>query len=112
MKTIEELYKAILADSDLKAKCAEAIKDGKLDEFLKAQGCDATAEEVRAFLDSKKEVSFDELDSVAGGDCDADDIGWSIMTFGVGCGVSALMTEAYNQNHNAEVTSVSCDPAL
>ena len=70
MKTIEELYKAILADNDLKAKCAEAIKGGKLDEFLKAQGCDATAEDVKAFLESKKEVSFEELDAVSGGGCD------------------------------------------
>ena len=95
MKTIEELYKSILADSDLKAQCAEAIKANKLGEFLKAQGCDATAEDVKTFFESKKEASFDELDSVAGGDCNASDALWSMATLGVGCAISAAAIEAY-----------------
>ena len=67
MITIEELYKAILADNDLKVQCAEAIKANKLDEFLKAQGCKATPEEVKEFLESQKDASVDVLDSIAGG---------------------------------------------
>ena len=95
MKTIEEFYKEILADSDLKAQCAEAIRGGKLDEFLKAQSCAATADEIKAFLDSKneasKEVSFDELDSTAGGGC-AEDVLCSICGLGVACAAVAIIS--------------------
>lgn len=89
MKTIEELYKEILADKELKATCAEAIKANGLDEFLKAQGCDATAEDVRAFLESKKEVSVDELDAASGGACESSDVIISVCGFGFGCGIIA-----------------------
>ena len=67
MKNIEELYKSIFANDDLKAQYIEAVKENKLDEFLKTQGCSATTEDIWAFIDSKKELSLDELDSVAGG---------------------------------------------
>ena len=70
MKTLEDLYKEILADQELKAQCGEAIKAQKLEEFLKAHECEATMEEVKVFLESKKEVSADELDAVAGGGCE------------------------------------------
>ena len=97
MKTIEEFHKEVLADSNLKAQCAEAIRGGKLDEFLKAQSCAATADEVKAFLESKKEaskeVSFEELDSTAGGGC-AEDTLVSIFSVGIGCGALAIMSEA------------------
>ena len=92
MKTIEELYKAILADDELKAKYAEAVESGRIEEFLKAEGCDATVDDVKVFLESKKEVSLDELEATAGG-CEGREIGWSIMTLGVGCAVSACMDE-------------------
>ena len=35
MKNIEELYKSIFANDDLKAQYIEAVKENKLDEFLK-----------------------------------------------------------------------------
>ena len=85
MKTIEELYKEILENSELKAQAADAIKTQKLDEFLKAQGCEATMEEVKAFLESRKEVSPDELESAAGGCDDTDGVLFSIFSFGIGC---------------------------
>ena len=91
MKTIEELCKAVLADNDLKAQCAEAIKAQKLDEFLKAQGCGATAEEVKAFLESKKEVSVDELDDTAGG-CNGGEALLSAATMGFGCIAAKIMS--------------------
>ena len=67
MKNLEDLYKEILADQELKAKCGEAIKAQKLEEFLKAHECEATMEDVKAFMESKKEVSPDGLDILAGG---------------------------------------------
>ena len=84
MKNLEDLYKEILADQELKAKCGEAIKAQKLEEFLKAHGCEATMEDVRAFMESKKEVSPDELDILAGG-CDTHEALISAFTFGIGC---------------------------
>ena len=67
MKNLEELYRDILSNEELKAQFAEAIKAQKLEEFLKAQGCKATPEEVKEFLESQKDASVDVLDSIAGG---------------------------------------------
>ena len=67
MKNLEELYRDILSNEELKAQFAEAIKAQKLEEFLKAQGCEATPEEVKEFLESQKDASVDVLDSIAGG---------------------------------------------
>ena len=94
MKTIEELYKSILADNDLKAQCSEAIKNGKLDDFLKEQGCSATVEDVKAFLENQKEGELDdeELDAVNGG-CDADEAALSILSLGIGCAVVAAISD-------------------
>ncbi len=67
MKTIEELYKEMLADKKLNVQGLEAINAGKAEEFLKANDCSATVEEAKAFIENQKEVSLDELDFVAGG---------------------------------------------
>ena len=50
MKTLQELYNEIIASDELKTAFAEAAKGGKTMEFLKAQGCEATVEELAAFL--------------------------------------------------------------
>ena len=60
MKTLEELYNEILADEGLKEQLKAAAKENKVEEFFKAQGCEATIEEVKEFINSKKEVSLDE----------------------------------------------------
>jgi hypothetical protein len=82
MKTLQELYNEIIAGDELKTAFAEAAKGGKTMEFLKAQGCEATEEELAAFLKNKStgEISDEELDNVAGGTCDE--------TLGVGIFVS------------------------
>lgn len=68
MKTLQELYNEIIGSEDLKAAFTEAAKSGKVTEFLKAHGVDATAEEVAAFLKGQTgEVSDEELDNIAGG---------------------------------------------
>ena len=71
MKTLQELYAEIVGSDELKKVFSEAAKDGKVTEFLKAQGCEATEEEISVFLKEKadQELSDDELDSVAGGKC-------------------------------------------
>ena len=96
MKTIEELYKEVLANKELKEKFVEAVKSSKVEEFLKSQGCDATAEELKTFLDSKKEVSLEELDAVAGGcsGCNPMDAVMSAFSVGVACAVTAIVSAA------------------
>lgn len=71
MKTIRELYNEIMADKELQEKCRKATDAGKLEEFLKEHGCEATMEEVEAFLKARTQedapLSMDELDEAAGG---------------------------------------------
>ena len=73
MKTMQELYSEIVASDELKKAIVEAMKADKLEDFLKAHGCEATAEEVQEFMDAKAsgdvpiELSDDELKYVAGG---------------------------------------------
>ena len=71
MKTIQELYKEVMASDELKKALLDAAKDGKVMDFLKANGCDATEEELKALFEKKsedKELTADELDNIAGGE--------------------------------------------
>ena len=54
MKTLDEFVKAALEDKSLLDKCAEAVKKGEVDAFLKANDVDATLEDVKEYV---KEVS-------------------------------------------------------
>lgn len=68
----------------------EAAKTGKIVGFLKEHGCEATEEEIKAFLEGKKstELSDEELDNVAGGSCSEGaqlETMVSVFTFGTGC---------------------------
>ena len=73
MKTMQELYSQIVASDELKKAIVEAMKANELEDFLKAHGCEATAEEVQEFMDAKAagdipiELNDDELKYVAGG---------------------------------------------
>ena len=73
MKTLQELYEEVKASDDLKRALAEAVKAGNVTEFLKAHGCDATADELKEFVagkaaqDRKLKLDDDELDVAAGG---------------------------------------------
>ena len=75
VKTLQELYEEIKASDELKKAFAEAVKAGKVTEFLKAHDCDATVDELKEFVaekaaqDSKLELSDEELEKVAGGFC-------------------------------------------
>ena len=52
--TIEKLYATIMGSDELKASLVAAAKEGKLAEFLKSQGCEATKAEVLEFIKSKQ----------------------------------------------------------
>ena len=103
MKTLQELYDEIIASEELKAAFVEAAKSGKTMEFLKVHGCEATEEELAAFLKyrSTGEISDEELNNVAGGTCDGDPlptIAMSIASLGVVC-VKVAIDTAIDPNH-------------
>ena len=71
-KVLEEAYKKIIADKELQKKFLEAIKEKKLEKFLKDQKIEATVEEVKkyvieTFTSKDGELSKAELDLAAGG---------------------------------------------
>lgn len=102
MKSLQDLYSEIIGSDELKKAFAEAAKGGKVADFLKARGCEATAEEINAFLKGKADqpLSDAELDSVAGGTCNsktAEEARWSVLTIGLGC--FAYAVTSYVEGH-------------
>ena len=73
MKTVQELYSEVIASDKLKKAFVKAMKANKLEGFLKANGCEATAEEVKEFIETKSgedapiELSDSEIKHVAAG---------------------------------------------
>ena len=99
MKTIQELYNEIMASKELKAQFIDAAKAGKQEEFLKEHGCEATLQEVQAFLEAKAKedapLSMDELDNAAGGGCNnttGRELVTSFISLGVACVVEAAVS--------------------
>ncbi len=101
--TLQELYNKVMTSEELKKSFAEAAQDkGRLEVWLKANGSNATAEQVTEFLRSRSgqtsgEVSDDELESVAGGSSSLGvtfDTVFSVGTFGMGCAGLAIASEA------------------
>ena len=89
MKTLETLYQEVLASDELKKGLAEAAKTPEgLKAWICAQGCEATLEQVQAFLKEKQEktgeLTDDELESAAGG-CNKNEALFSGLTFGIVC---------------------------
>ena len=94
--TIHEAYKKITSSEELKKKGFEALKNGKVDEFLKEQEIDLTVDQIVEYCSKIKngKLSKEELDLAAGGECIDDtscggQVAWSFMTLAVGCAVSA-----------------------
>ena len=94
MKTLQELYKEVLASEELKKEFMEISKDEKnakknLEEFLKKNGCDATYDDLQAFFKEKNagELSEDEVEAVAGGKGDNffESLSKQIFHWGGGC---------------------------
>ena len=73
MKTLEDFYNEVTQLDELKKEFLEAAKQkDTVEAFLKKNGCEATSEELAAFLNEKmasneKEVTDAELQSIAGG---------------------------------------------
>ncbi len=69
---LNELYAKVCEDDELKKEYLEAKNAGTLKEFLKKNACEFKAEELKKFIEAKKngELADDELDAVSGGsDC-------------------------------------------
>ena len=106
MKTIQELYNEITANQELKAQFLEAAKAGKQEEFLKDHGCEATVEEVKAFLEAKAKedapLSVNELENAAGGECNdatREEGAISCMSLGLGCIAMAITSASMKDTH-------------
>ena len=70
-KTIAEVYEEVIKSAELQKEFLAAEQNGTIAAFAAAHGCEASAEEVQAFLKAKlnedKELSPNDLDQVAGG---------------------------------------------
>lgn len=54
MKTLEVLYDEICNNEELKNKLLAALKEQKLEQFLKEQNCDSTENEFFAYVKEKR----------------------------------------------------------
>lgn len=117
MKTLEELYNEVKADEALMEEYFKAGADGKVEEFLRAHGCEASAEEAEAFLAAHEpcgELTDDELDDVSAGKrCGVsyDNDGRPIVGYYSKCGSwrgSDGSGIPYNSNWNYQNYTVRC----
>ena len=96
MKTLQELYKEVIASDELKQEFMEAAKDKEngqknVEEFLKKHECDATFDELKTFLVDKSDEELDEeeLEAVAGGKKEASTVLKAVVSI-VGWGLACL----------------------
>ena len=70
MKSIEDLYKEIQENEELKKEFITAFKEGQIESFLSSHDCNASAADVMTFMGSQRDetASEDDLAKVAGGD--------------------------------------------
>ncbi len=91
--TLQEMYDKVMASEELKKSFAEAAQDKeKLTEWLRANGSDATVEQVAEFLKAKQasgEVSDEELENVAGGIDNCGHGTFSVFTLAIGCAIES-----------------------
>ena len=96
MKTIEELYKEVLASEELKKEFL-SLKPEEVVGFAAKNGCEASLDEIKAFFEAKKNrngtLSDEELDQVAGGK-NADWIEAIVSVAGVGIGCVLMVYES------------------
>ena len=112
MKTLETLYQEVLASDELKKGLAEAAKAPEgLTQWVKDQGCEATAEEIGAFLKEKRaktgELSDDELESAAGGGCNAGEVALSVYS-ALMCAVDAIVSAIDDEYKRGEDNTLLC----
>ena len=110
MKTIQELYSEVLKNEELKKDFSEAVQSKTVEDFLKAQGCEASMEDVAAFLKEQQakigEVADNELDIVSGG-CNATVAVCSVFCAGLGCAMTAIKS-AISDNMKGEGGIILC----
>ena len=65
------MYEEILNNDELKKAFVTAVKNGTVEDFLKAQDCETSVEDLKEFLAEKAEdikpLSLEDLSAVAGG---------------------------------------------
>ena len=54
--TVQEAFEKIKNSEELKKAGIEAVKTGKIDEFLKKNGIDLTIDQIKEYLQNKKGV--------------------------------------------------------
>lgn len=105
MKSISAVITEIKGSEELQQKLAEAAKQNALAEFLKALGCEDTAEEfISAVRPASAELGDDDLDAVAGG-ANASEAVFSVITLGIGCVLAATVSASsggVDEAHKAE----------
>ena len=118
MKTLETLYQEVLASDELKKGLAEAAKTPEgLKAWICAQGCEATLEQVQAFLKEKQEktgeLTDDELESAAGGGCNTEEAIGSAVTLGLFCAVWSIVSAADDSHERGKDDTLLChDPEI
>ena len=86
MKTLNEFYKEILNDENLRKEYSTLETDEQFAAFLKNHDCGASIEEAKTFVDEGGEIADDDLDIAGGGSCTSyDDYGQPIVTWGNTC---------------------------
>ncbi|MBQ7885473.1 MAG: hypothetical protein IJ313_01110 [Clostridia bacterium] len=111
MKTIEMLITEIKNSEALQKLLAEAVKNNTLADFLKEQGCEATAEEFITVLKAQAEqLSDDALDAVTGG-ANIDEAVISILSWGIACAIEAIASAATTGVGNGEDGKILCNGA-
>lgn len=96
MKTIEELYKEVIASEDLKKEFL-ALKPEEVEGFAEKHGCKATLDEIKNFLTEKSaakgELSDEEIEQVSGGkSVDFIEGFYSVCSLGLACILTAAIS--------------------
>ena len=95
MKTIQELYSEVLKSEELKKAFSEAVQSKTVEGFLKSHDCEASMEDVAAFLKEQQaktgELADNELDNVSGG-CNGEEALVSILSVGCMCAGLAVQS--------------------
>ena len=71
MKTLQELHKEISANKDLQKAYAAAIENDAVLDFVKANGCDVTEDDIKEYISGIKNddtpLSVEDIENVSGG---------------------------------------------
>ena len=109
MKTLEELYKEVMENEELKKEFLEASKDEEaIKAFLEKNGCEAGIEDLQTFIQEKAivEISDEDLDYVAGGKGSAGEtVIVSLSLLGILCISKAIESEINKKHYDVDPDS-------